>query len=219
MFEVLLSSGNSGPPVYKPYKGIVPSAEFVTDAQISSLAGITAGGATTIINAGWIHYQFEDGTEFYIAKCPIRRSVSWNALNTAGCVFGSKIVTIAERRFKVRLLKGFTTDPITDPTVEQDAVAVKDTEWGRFILPVSLHKTGDYPNYANFTNAQLGINVGANNGAASLVQETRNFYPDQAKTRGQYGTEVLATCYQAGNRTKTQSNAATGWRPVLELIL
>lgn len=80
-------------------------AVFEVGLNASSLAtqvGVTQG---TVHNAEITWHKFINaGKTIYIAEKTVRYGISWNALNRAGCVSGSKIIRMTAGQFKVRLL-------------------------------------------------------------------------------------------------------------------
>lgn len=113
------------------YFGEVAAADFINGADLCALLGVTEG---TLINstAGWLKVA-KDGQRYLISKMCIRHTISWNALNALGLVYGERLVEIQGGLYAVRLLS--------------------TTEWDALIYP--LHT--NYKTWAEFTDAQLGI--------------------------------------------------------------
>lgn len=113
------------------YFGEVAAADFINGADLCALLGITAG---TLINslAGWLKVA-RGGQRYLLSKMCIRHSISWDALNALGCVYGEKLVAIQGGLYAVRVLS--------------------DTEWNALIYP--LHT--NYDTWASFSDTELGI--------------------------------------------------------------
>ena len=92
--------------------GEVPASELITGDALASECGISQG---TSINstAGWLKFAYKGEIQF-VAKKPIRCSISWKAINTAKCVYGDsgdKTVVIGGKTYKVTLMRAFVPLP------------------------------------------------------------------------------------------------------------
>lgn len=113
------------------YFGEVAANDFINGADLCALLGVTAG---TLINslAGWLKVA-KDGQRYLLSKMCIRHTISWNALNALGLVYGERLVEIQGGLYAVRLLS--------------------TAEWDALVYP--LHTNNK--TWAEFTDAQLGI--------------------------------------------------------------
>ena len=169
-----------------------------TGNQLASAAGITIGKGLfyTTIDIEWFKFASE-GKVIFLAQKPIRYAISWNDLNNAGCVYGTKEVTKDGITYRCRLLRIRNGEPETGPGREQ-------------YLLQRVHESY-YPHWETLTNEDLYLaQPGDTNGQFSLAQETQN--------------GVSANCYAfnyaAGGSTvaKNDRYAGFGWRPVLEVV-
>lgn len=198
------------------FLGEVPASELITGSALAAATGLTQG---TDINSNepWLCFKLKDGKFVYVAKKPLRHSVTWDDLHSKGVVFGTTEVTIKGRRFKVRLLKGADTDP-TPATTGWDPVGTSDSEWNRLIYNVhngehtradNTTPPGHWPLYSD---SDLVVHSTAGYGSYNWCQETDANNNGQRVRRGGLGVSRLVLGL---------SSAATvnfGWRPVLELI-
>lgn len=195
--------------------GEVPTSEFITGNALASAIGLTAGNAIHS-NEPWLKFEL-DGKTLYVAKKPYRSSVSWDALNARGAVFGDIAVIIRGDTYKVRLLKGADVNP-TSVTAGYDPVGTSDSEWNRLIYNVHngehansniLTPPGHWPLYSD---TDLVVHTNAGSGRRSWCQETNASNTNQRVCRGNHSV--------AGFNFDTSSyvHMYVGWRPVLELV-
>lgn len=171
------------------YYGEVPADKFITGSSLASQMGIATSNPVDL-NSPWLKFAFK-GKILYIAKHPLVNFISWQALNNAGVVDGTRTVRIDGRLFKVRLITG-----VNDGT----------GEWNNLIYRVhASDPTATY--WARFSNADLYVGVG--DGRTTWCQE---MVSNRYVYRG-YGS---LTDYQTG--LIGSATATTGWRPVLELV-
>ncbi|VFU11660.1 hypothetical protein SCFA_130003 [anaerobic digester metagenome] len=189
---LLLTQGDINRGYFGRYTGIY------TGDQLASAAGITIGKglfyATSDIE--WFKFAFE-GKVIFLAQKPIRYAISWNDLNNAGCVYGTKEVTKDGITYRCRLLRIRNGEPETGPGREQ-------------YLLQRVHESY-YPHWEMLTNEDLYLAQPVDtNGKFSLAQETQN--------------GVSANCYAfdyaAGGSTVAKNDRYSGfsWRPVLEVV-
>ncbi len=119
--------------------GEVPAANFITGADLCAAIGLTEG---TLQHSDEPWLKFAKATQtIFITKKPIRHSVSWDAINAAGAVYGDKIIELGGVQYAITLM---TTG-----------------EWNELIYPVHV----DYGQWAQYSNAD--IVVAAGNGRAT----------------------------------------------------
>lgn len=114
------------------YFGHTTAAELISGTDLASAIGLSAGTAMNSTD-GWLKWS-KNGRLLYTARKPQRKEISWDHIDWAGAVFGSKRVTIKGNLYKVRLL-----------TIE---------EWDDII--VGTHESSSV-GWESYSNAGLGI--------------------------------------------------------------
>lgn len=180
------------------YQGEVAPADLITGSALVAAVGVTTGAPYGDGNPSWLKFV-ENGKTFYIAKKPLRTGVTWEILNGFGAVFGSKIITIGAKRYRVRLMTGGTSDPMTTGGGEYNDYFSRCTQY---------YSGAAIGRFANFTGADVGWAGTTGAGELCLVQE--KYGTNGPGTRGYPG--FLGVWYQIANTT----HAGYGWRPVLE---
>lgn len=177
-------------------------AEFITREALESAVGITQGTAIYTGQDAWLEFRY-GGKELFVAKKPMRHTVSATHLNSLGIVKGQKVITINDKQYKVRLLTGGDG---RDPT------AVPGGEWDALIRRVHTSWPA-LTRWANYSHADLAMT--GNNGGVCLCQER---YLLNAQDAGQlargYPDSVVGIWYMPDNGV----NNYYGWRPVLERV-
>ena len=211
--------------------GEVSASELITGDALASACGISQG-TSQHSTAGWLKFAYK-GKILFVAKKPIRHSISWDAINAAKCVYGDegdKTVTIGGLTYKVRLMRA--TNPSNDPkTVASGYQGVVNhySEWNRLMCQIheeAIDKSWDYPdNIENdigilehslgsgsqgmYSNADLVLASG--NGRRTWCQEI-SIASDLRLYRGSSGVSHSIS----GSKNDTSLNY--GWRPVLRLV-
>ncbi len=214
-----------GPPGVE-FLGEVPTAGFINGLELASAIGLSAGIAQHS-DSPWLHFIL-DGVELYVAKKPYRHSASWDQINAAGAVFGSRTVTINGRIYKVRLLRSIPSgDRYTGGSVNSvfDPVGAYGSEWNRLMYPIhsTKHQNAQNPSpesgegiqlgtLAQYTDTDLVVHSSGGNGSYSWCQETPSDNTGMRVIRGAAGVSFL------GLYAASWVNSYTGWRPVLELV-
>lgn len=199
--------------------GEVASAELITGDALASEVGISAGTSQNS-TAGWLKFAL-DGKILFVAKKPIRHTISWNNINAANCVYGGKTVVIGGLTYKVRLMKGAEVDPFNYEATDRDAIG---SEWNRLMLPIHVNAPSSwvYPAFVasptkdwgiDYTDTDLVTASTAGDGSYSWCQETRS--SDTARRVARGGGGVSGS--DAG--ASSTATASYGWRPVLELVI
>lgn len=200
------------------YFGRVPASELFTGSELASLVGISQG-TLQHSDTDWLKFACKGKILFRPMKA-IRYSISWNHINEANCVFGDKTVKKNGMTFKVRLMKGASTDPSKNNNSDRGA---KGSEWNRLMLPIherAKNKDWNYPDYVEsdipdwgvgFTDADLLTNSAHGDGSYVWCQETTESNSSFRVYRGYGGV--------SGSNWGTSSDSSSyrGWAPVLEL--
>lgn len=211
--------------------GEVSSSELITGDALASQVGISQGNSQHS-TAGWLKFAWK-GKILFIAKKPIRNSISWDAINTAKCVYGDsgdKTVEIGGLTYKVRLMRAL--EPSNDPktTVSASSGTVNHySEWNRLMCQIheqAIDKSWDYPNNIENDIGILEHNLGSGrqgmysnadlevksvNGSASWCQEMGTFTFNRLH-RGNAGVSY------SNDNTSSGKYSQYVWRPVLELV-
>lgn len=210
--------------------GEVSSNELITGDALASQVGISQG-TSQHSTAGWLKFAYKGEIQF-VAKKTIRYSISWDAINTAKCVYGDsgdKTVTINGLTYKVTLMRGLgpSNDPKTITSVDSGEI-VHHSEWNRLIAQIheeAINKNWGWPNNIETDIGILEHSLG--NGSQGMYNnEDLNIegYP----TIGGYswcqemGPTTQHHILRGGGTSYVESDidsyAYYGWRPVLRLI-
>ena len=231
------NSGSPGNPMLiagtmeEGFFGEVPASELITGDALASECGISRG-TSQHSTAGWLKFAYKGEIQF-VAKKPIRHSISWDAINTAKCVYGDsgdKTVVIGGKTYKVTLMRAL--EPTNDPkTVASAASGVANhySEWNRLMCQIHEQAIGgswdDPDNIENdigilehslgngtngmYNDADLVVKSG--DGRYSWCQEISTSKPTRLY-RGNTGVSY------SNNYTSSGSLHYFGWRPSLKLV-
>lgn len=188
------------------YFGQAASNDFITYAQASSIAGVSAGSVIAAnANAGWFKFAYKQKT-LYVAQKPIRSNISHTNLNSAGLING-KTVTINGKQYKCRLLVGAKT-------FTSGSKVYHPCEFDDLLYKVCANSgLAEADRWESFTAAELGFG-GSTAGSATCctpVVALSDSTGDQC-FRGRTGITV-----GEGGDLKAVLGSR-GWRPVFELI-
>ena len=200
------------------FYGEVPVSQFITGDELCSLAGITEG-VSQFSNEPWLKFSYLNETVF-VTKKTIRNSISWNHINSAGCVFGEKIVTIKGQSYKVTLLKGKTEGKQNNASASSGSI-LHNSMWNR--LMGQIHERAPrnwaYPDNMESTLVNWGINYTNNdlltvagNGGYSWCQE----YGGSTSEHLMRGGGVCVSL--SVGSVSTGVGSYNGFRPALILI-
>ena len=206
------------------FLGEVATNNFINGLELASAIGLT-GGTAQHTNEPWLHFTL-DGKTLYVAKKPYRHYVSWDHINAADAVFGSRTVTINGLVYKVRLLKSVATGNIyTGSNSSWDPEGAYKSEWNRLFYPIHSGEHIDTGNpspvsgegiqfgtLAKYTDADLAVHQTVSNESYSWCQETPSGNTVTRVLRGALGVSYLH------GGTASLVHSAIGWRPVLELV-
>lgn len=211
--------------------GEVPASELITGDALASECGISEGYSQHS-TAGWLKFAYKGEIQF-VAKKPIRRYISWDAINTAKCVYGDsgdKTVVIDGKTYKVTLMRALepSNDPKTVASGLEGAVN-HHSEWNRLMCRIHEEAISGSWGYPNNIESDIGILehslgsgsqgmyndadlvVRSGDGRASWCQERSK----STSSRLRRGRNGVSDSYD-----NTSSNTASdlGWRPVLRLV-
>jgi hypothetical protein len=227
-------SGSPGSPylisgtMQEGFFGEVSASELITGDALASECGISEG-ISQHSTAGWLKFAWQ-GKILFVAKKPIRHSISWNTLNTAKCVYGDgvyKTVVIDGKTYKVTLMRGYgpSIDPKTDVTSSSDLN--HHSEWNR--LMCQIHEEAINGSWSNPNNIESDIGILKH----SLGSGSQGMYSDAdllvASGDGRFSwcQERSATnrlrrggagVSRSGFTAASLLSATSGWRPVLRLV-
>ena len=233
------STGSPGPKdliagtMQEGFFGEVSASELITGDALASECGISQG-TSQHSTAGWLKFAWQGNIQF-VAKKPIRNGISWDAINTAKCVYGDsgdKTVEIDGLTYKVRLMRAL--NPSNNPKAAASAyfgTVNHGSEWNRLMCQIqeqAIDKSWDYPANIESDIGVLEHNLG--NGSQGMYND------NDLLTHNTHGSGSYSWCQEMGASTSTRlgrggngvsgshhsasSNAPSyyGWRPVLELV-
>ena len=190
---MLVEKGTTPPVPITPFKGEIAQADLITQTDLATALGLTDG---TNINpdAPWLKIV-ENGVTVYLAKNSFRNNILKETLESLNIVTGGHTIVIGGLTYKVRCMTG------------RDA-PVSGTIGGEWLDWMTKLTDGTW---AAYTTTQLATGTGGvNNGELVHVQEMHN---ESAFATNGYPS-LMGPWYQNPGAT----NAAYGWRPVLELV-
>jgi len=231
------STGSPGSPyllsgtMQEGFFGEVPASELITGDALASECGISQG-TSQHSTAGWLKFAWQGNIQF-VAKKPIRYSISWDAINTAKCVYGDigdKTVVIGGKTYKVTLMRAL--EPTNDPkTVASAASGVVNhySEWNRLMCQIHEQAIGGSWDYPDNIENDIGILE------HSLGNGTNGMYNDadlaikSGDGRASWCQEMSTSTFARLNRgsggvsfsyggTSSGTGSSCGWRPCLELV-
>ncbi|WP_276907189.1 hypothetical protein [Peptoniphilus duerdenii] len=208
-----LIGGNSQAGFY----GEVPASDFITGDELARRVGLTAG-KSQYSDEPWLKFSYLGKVEF-VAKKPFRHSISWDAINTVGAVFGNKRININGKIYKVRLMKGKTEGKQDDQSAYKGTIC-HNSEWNKLMLPIHKNAPSSWAYKDNvssptenwnigYTDADLLTHYKFGTGAFSWCQEYSTVY--------RFGRGCYGVSYSSGYASDV-SITSVSWRPVLELV-
>lgn len=215
----------------KGFFGEVPASELITGDALASECGISEG-TSQHSTAGWLKFAYR-GEILFVAKKPIRNSISWDAINAAKCVYGDsgdKTVVIGGKTYKVRLMRGFarSNDPKTQASSDSGLIN-HYSEWNILMCQIHEEAINGSWNYPNNIESDIGIlehslgsgsqgmysdtdlGIASGNGRRSWCQEMSSSTSYRLARGG--GGVSHSSLY-----ISSSTSSSNGWRPVLELV-
>lgn len=201
------------------FYGEVPAKDFITGDELARRIGLTAG-ISQYSDEPWLKFSYLGKVEF-VAKKPLRHSISWDDINAVNAVFGNKTININGLNFKVRLFKGKTEGKQNDQSAYKGTIC-HNSEWNRLMLPIHTKAPSNWQYKDNvnsptenwgvgYTNGELMTYFNAGSGPYSWCQECGEASYLRLY-RGFIGVSSSSTAFSY------KSDTDYGWRPVLELI-
>lgn len=199
------------------YYGTISAADFITGDDLAQAIGLTAGSAQNS-DVDWMKFAYQ-GETYFIPKKNHRHSISWNSLNGANAIDGSKIITIGLDEFHVELMKGLNPVPSVPFTEGYDVPSGYNSMWNELLYKVAVDiptypKTSQVgPNWANFLqdNSADGLNITAGNGRHSWCQEVNPTNSSNCVYRGNHSVTGLNTI------PTPAAYSDNGWRSALRV--
>ena len=229
--SVMLLSGD----MEEGFFGEVSANDLISGDDLASEVGISAG-TSQHSTAGWLKFAYKGKIQF-VAKKPIRHTISWNNINDADCVYGDKIINIKGLTYKVRLMRGANDkfDPKTPIKDQPDGGNGYNgelnhySEWNRLMCQIheeAIDKSWGYPACVEDDIGILEHSLGSGkNGMYSdddIVMKSGDgrysWCQEMAETtsrrlyRGYYGVSTSLS------RSAPNATSGSGWRVVLELV-
>lgn len=211
--------------------GEVPASELITGDALASECGISQG-TSQHSTAGWLKFAWQ-GKILFVAKKPIRNSISWDAINTAKCVYGDsgdKTVTIDDKTYKVTLMRALepSNDPKTVASANSGAVN-HYSEWNRLMCQIHEEAINGSWGYPNNIESDIGIlKHSLGSGSQGMYSDADLIVRSGSGRRSwcqEMSTSTSGRLYRgytgvSHSETYPSSSAASsyGWRPVLRLV-
>lgn len=206
------------------FHGEIPANELINGPDLANKMKLRIG-IDYNIDEPWLKFTklTDNGklTTMYVAKKPLKHSLSWGTLNRTNIVYGTKTVDIKGHSYKVRLMKGANVDPIVG--IDSD---YHGSEWNRMMLPIhenAINKNWRHPDNVGPNDTfefihELGTGISKRYNDEDLLTDTNNGSWTQETY---HGSRVLRGGYGISSKGWSSENAddrSRGWRPVLELI-
>lgn len=147
------------------FAGEIAGAQLISMNDLTGLLGVTEGTGFNL-DTNWLKFGINNSV-IYIAKKPIRHSLSWSHLNSLNLINGDRVVTIGDNQYKVRLMRGIS-DQATTVVPGYDTQATWNSEWNHTLYHVHSGTFTDPKNtlrsegitsgdLAQYSDADLGV--------------------------------------------------------------
>lgn len=171
-------------------------------------------------NEPWLKFSYLGKTEF-VAKKPLRHSISWDNISAVNAVFGNRTIKIGEHTYKIRILQGKPEGSYSNQSFASENIN-EGPEWNRLMLPIHIKAPSNrkFPYHVNsptenwnvgYTDNDLLTVSSAGNGSYSWCQEY-----DGSTGYGLLRGYHDVSCF--GTNSSSVDYISYGWRPVLELV-
>lgn len=213
------------------YYGIYGYTDVINTASLISLCGLSGIATQRVAYPNWFKF-FIDGKIIYTSHVPIASDVTWDTLNDLGLVYGSKIISISGKKYKVRLFKTLPGDadsyklPRTPALDNNKPFYTEGSEYNRTILnccknsPQPGERAPGSPPWDIYTGEMLSGTAPGNFVLSYTWMQEEFFHYDGRKGRIQRPSlNVTANISHAWffDRGEVAAYSCT-WRPVLELV-
>lgn len=179
------------------YDGAFPSTALVDRQTLMGMLGETGIVRMYGQSADWLKFYL-DGKTLWVASSPIGVNTNYNSLKNKLLFSGTRIITIANKRYKVRALSGLNNST---------------SEWNKLMYRVAADSPiAPADRWANYTTLALTQAAAGNGGTAIYSISPELNISNRVILRGR---TTIAAEYGIGT---TESFSDIGWRPVLELI-
>ena len=211
--------------------GEVTSAELLTYEALATQIGLSAGVSQFNEESLWLKFTL-DNKILFVAKKPVRHTVSWNDINTANAVYeGGSQIAVGSHTLDVTLLRGAASDPTVRggdaAYTGYDIDLSHGSEWNRLMYPIhsGVHTNTSNPavhtdptaapfgSWASYSDADLLAYRDFGNGSYVWTQEASGDDTSYRVYLGRHGVSYLARA------TPTFANTSFGWRPCLRLVV
>lgn len=169
------------------YYGVVSAGDLISGDELCSQIGLMAG-ESQYSDAGWLKYSV-GGKPLFVAKKPIRHTVSWDNINAVGAVWGNSMISKNGIGYIVRLLS--------------------TEEWNKLMYPIHKDHPDGSPNWENFENCDLQVHSSCGNGSYSWTST-----PSGSSRVYRGGSGVT----NSNSSNSFYANNNYGFRPVLEIL-
>jgi hypothetical protein len=211
--------------------GEVSASELITGDALASECGISEG-TSQFSTEPWLKFAWQ-GKILFVAKKPIRYSISWDAINAAKCVYGDsgdKTVVIGGKTYKVTLMRALepSNDPKTVASGSSGAVN-HHSEWNRLMCQIHEEAINGSWGYPNNIESDIGIlKHSLGNGSQGMYSDADLIIASGDGRRSWCQEMSTSTSYRlyrgragvsdSNDGTSSSALSASGWRPVLRLV-
>jgi uncharacterized repeat protein (TIGR02543 family) len=185
------------------FLGEITTAQLFGSGQ-TILDHFNPTGTNFNTTTNYLKFENTDGTVLFVAKTPVKHTISWDAINGGNAtqnagnvnsgVYGAMQKTINGETYKIRLLTGGNANPASSA----------GGEWDHLLVALNTYNSSVY------NDAYFG--TGSGNGRRSWTQEQHSSGSSARVHRGYDGVSSFRTNYSYN------ANSDHGWRPALELV-
>lgn len=177
------------------FYGEAVSGDLIDGETLATETGFTAG-TPYYTDTSWLKFAL-DGKTLFVAKKPVRHSLSWNQLNAANLIHGDTVLDWQGRTYRVRVLTGGDADP----------ASTVGGEWNQLMYRVHVDGPVD-THWETYTNSQIHI---------GSTRTARATFCQERTVNGEVVARGTSITY-FNTPPASRGSDAFGWRPVLELI-
>ncbi len=122
------------------FYGEVQVKDFISGDQLINMVGLSAG-TTQFPTEPWLKFSLNDKILFVTKKC-IKYNISFLDLENVGVTYGTRILNIRGRNYRIRLLRGSSSFPAKWDNRRSDAYAdplnSHGSEWNELLYNVHV---------------------------------------------------------------------------------